>query len=884
MTPYLEKIIAAAADGGLILTSNKRLSRHLQLMFDRQMIAEGKVAWETPAIFSFDGWWGRMLAELDLEWQQLDGFQQKRLWQQIIEEDSLNNDKALLHLSATAEKATQAAQLLSEYQVELEGDLLSLDQLAFKNWLQTYRQLAGEHGWQDRSLLIYQVLEAFATGRLKAPQQLILTGFDQQSPLLLKLCQQITAEGGQTRIVDPEPSADHRAYLYPANDSQHEIVQAACWTRALLQEGVESIGIVVMDLQARRSQIERIFRDQIDPQAVLQRDDEENLFSLSLGTPLIEQGPIHAALEILSVGFSLSLDLVSFLLRTPYLQASLSEADQRAIFDSRLRSFRQASFRLTRLVDLAKSANRIPAFVRCLEILGELAKDKKSRMPGEWAVLFDEVLTKIGWPGERSLASNEYQMVCAWRDKLLPGLASLDMVSQPLECLKALGLLRQLAADTDFQLEAPTGSVQVVGLLESAGLEFEHLWVMGMTEDALPAAARPNPFLPVSLQASCQMPHSSPERELDFAHQVIARLKAAGATTIFSYPRREGDSDLRPSPLVRHLPEAKPVFAAKVDILSQIAATSLTLEQLDDSQAPPVATVSEKGGTSILKDQALCPFRAFAHHRLRVRSFDEAQPGLDAMTRGSLLHKALELFWHAIKNQQQLIDLTPDQRDQQVFQAVTKAIDEYYAERPKPQAELLAIEQDRLQGLLDDWLTTIELKRMPFQVVHLEAEQFETIGPLQIRTVVDRMDQLEDGSLIILDYKTGKVEAELLIGDRLLEPQLPIYAISRSDHDADGIAFAQVRRGQCKLIGVARTAELLPGVEAVENHRRARQQELHNWDELLHHWRNQLESLAEDFVAGIARVDPAAEKYACRYCDLSSLCRIVEAEKEGEVQ
>ncbi len=71
MTPYLQKIISAAADGALVLTSNKRLSRHLQTAFDRQMLADGRAAWKTPQIYSFDGWMGRMFAELELDWRLL---------------------------------------------------------------------------------------------------------------------------------------------------------------------------------------------------------------------------------------------------------------------------------------------------------------------------------------------------------------------------------------------------------------------------------------------------------------------------------------------------------------------------------------------------------------------------------------------------------------------------------------------------------------------------------------------------------------------------------------------------------------------------------------------------------------------------------------------
>ncbi len=894
MTPFLEKIISAAAEGALVLTSNKRLSRHLQAAYDRQMQALGKKVWPTPQIFSLDAWFDRMIAELDESWRMLQGPPLKRLWEQIIEADSSGSEKELLQLSATAEKARQAAQLLSEYGLFLESSSLTEDQRVFSKWHQRYKEICVEQGWLDRPALTDLVCDALQTDKLSCPKRLLLTGFDQLSPMLLKLRQRIEACGGVVEEIHVDNSSASLPGLYPANDPQHEMQQAACWARGLLEQGAESIGVVVTDLQARRSSIERIFRDQIDPEAVLRLNEEETIFSLSLGAPLIEQGPIYAALEILAVDWQLTLDQVSFLLRTPYLHASLSESDMRATFDSQLRSFRQQSFRSKSIIELAapkeveKNDNvaprkgMAPHFAVCLNRLVEQAAGGKRKMPGEWATQFDDTLIEVGWPGERSLASSEYQMIKAWRDKLLPALASLDAVSPPVKRSVALSMLRRLAAEIEFQLEAPTGPVQVVGLLESAGLEFDHLWVMGMIEDALPSPARPNPFLPIALQVAEQMPHASAERELHFARQVVARLKAASPATIFSYAKRAGDCDLRPSPLIHDLPAAEPAFAPASDLRTQMLAHPVSLDELSDTYGPALTAERAEGGTSILKDQALCPFRAFARHRLQAYRFDEAQPGLDAMTRGNLLHKALEFFWTEVKDQRTLNALSDRERSEQIVKAVELSLDHSFADPRERQSALVEIEQSRLQRLIDEWLSNVEQVRSPFEIIKLEDDRVEQIGPLQIRTIIDRIDRLEDGSLVILDYKTGSVEAELLVGERLLEPQLPIYAISNSEAEADGIAFAQVRRGSCKLIGVARESSLLPKVDGVEKHKKAQALDLSSWDELLQHWRQQLEAVAADFVAGVAMVDPVDYKHACQYCDLTGLCRVAEAEVSGE--
>jgi len=92
--------------------------------------------------------------------------------------------------------------------------------------------------------------------------------------------------------------------------------------------------------------------------------------------------------------------------------------------------------------------------------------------------------------------------------------------------------------------------VQVMGMLEAAGLRFDHLWIMGLHDEALPAPANPNPFLPTSLQRQHKLPHSSAERELEFANKLAERLLASAPDVVLSYPEREGDRTLSPSPLV----------------------------------------------------------------------------------------------------------------------------------------------------------------------------------------------------------------------------------------------------------------------------------------------------------------------------------------------
>ena len=86
----------------------------------------------------------------------------------------------------------------------------------------------------------------------------------------------------------------------------------------------------------------------------------------------------------------------------------------------------------------------------------------------------------------------------------------------------------QLCRQRIFQPETRgQPAIQVLGVLESAGLSFYALWVMGMNDDLWPPAPRPNPLLPAELLRAAGAAHASAEVELDFARRVHGRLLCA---------------------------------------------------------------------------------------------------------------------------------------------------------------------------------------------------------------------------------------------------------------------------------------------------------------------------------------------------------------------
>ena len=245
---------------------------------------------------------------------------------------------------------------------------------------------------------------------------------------------------------------------------------------------------------------------------------------------------------------------VSWFLNTPYLGHAITESANRAQIDRELRKLRRFDWSLSRLVKVVagladKCSLPVPG---ALSLLNTLAADQKKstrQLPGAWAEHFTNLLRKLGWPGERTLSSREFQAVEHFRNSLSQ-LASLDGVSKPLGRAEATRVLLRLVNSTEFQPEGADTMVQVLGELESGGMTFDHLWVLGMSDKAMPKPPGPNPFIPLPVQRRYAMKRSSAQREFQFAEQVASRL-------LVCFCRYRGQLAIDG---IRYRAEAKPLY------------------------------------------------------------------------------------------------------------------------------------------------------------------------------------------------------------------------------------------------------------------------------------------------------------------------------------
>jgi ATP-dependent helicase/nuclease subunit B len=827
------------AAGITVVTPNRRLSHALMLEFDDFQGAKGLTVWEAPDILPLGAFverlWEEALysergGELPLL---LSGAQEEALWQEILEHSGL------LIVPQAAAQCRDAWRLAHAWRIRPGG--AGEDATAFREWSDKYA--ARTLGQVDAARLPDL---GFLT---KKPNLLVAYCFDIIPPQTREFFARF--EHAECK---PEPVAGACLKASFASSGE-ELEHAARWARARLEEGRARIGVVVPDLARRRKEVVRVFSRVMQPGYNLPGSANTAMpFNLSLGQPLADYALVDVAFLIIQFSSSaLQFNDVSRLLRSPFLGGAESEMAQRARLDVYLRRRLGATVSLRGLI---ASIEHCPLLRSSLEKL--LSEEKRDRQlpPSEWARHFSALLEAAGFPGERTLDSEEFQVRAKWHEAL-GELARLERVAKEWSFGEALAHLRRLCEQALFQPETPEAPVQVLGILESAGLTFDCLWVSGLTDEAWPLDARPNPFLPIAAQKAAGVPEAAAETSLELDRRITEGWQRAAAEVIFSFPTKLEDRDLSPSPLIAAIAEGRldiPAYPRLRDLLFK----NRKMISLEDPKGPPVPPGAVRGGTRVLADQAACPFRAFARWRLNAEELEEPVPGLDARDRGSLAHALMKLLWDELKGSRALReDLEPAIR-----RAAEAAVKEAGLE-----GRLAELERQRLAKLAREWLN-VEKARKDFEVLFTEEKRDLKVGELTFTSRIDRMDRLltgpEAGTHVLIDYKTGYASPKHWEPPRPDDPQLPLYA-SASQEELAAVAFAKLKTGELKFMGYSRAEKLLPNVQVYRN-----------WPGLLALWKKEAEALGASFAAGEANVDPKNDLKTCARCDLHTLCRVFE--------
>ena len=865
----------------------RRLAHFLRARHDAACVARGLTVWRSPDVltwqellrrqFEADRVAGRTAAR----W--LPTAHARRVWERLVRDDV--EMASVLSPGGLGEVAYRSWELLHRYRIPdtaLAGPD-GAEALAFAGWVAGYRSWLRAGGWLDPAQA------ALTVGTLPLDTPFEFRGFDQLTPEQAMFVDTQRAAGVAIALPVPRGhDAEPQAERVECNDFADEIETAARWAAARLQAHPGArMAVVVPGLDGERDTVRRILDRVLVPRTAMTAGPapESTAYELAAARPLLDRPIVAAALGWLeAVVRPAEPALASTLLLGACDGAAASERHARAELDVALRRAMLTQPGLAHVATAARLRGCPGTAERIDAALTRASAWSGPRLPSRWATEFAALLHGLGWPGAAP-DSGENQAAQRWQG-LLTEFAASDDVLGPMRAGTGLSHLRALAVETAFEPQEIAAPLLVIDPDTATGMHFDAAWICGMDSARWPPPAAPDPFLPRDWQARQGVPGATAELAETAARRTLRRLAQSAPSVICSVPRFEQEAPLLPSALITELPSADRAALESslwhgMDATHALFAARPPLVQSFDGNLPAFAELEVvKGGARLLELQSRCPFRAAVELRLGGRELEDPVAGIAPTERGTLVHDVLEAFWKEVVDQPTLVAMTPPAVGSLVQRLALDVLAPLRADADEVRNRLLDLEQRWLQARVLD-LVAQDLAREPFTVVQTEAEQTVDVGGVQVRVKLDRVDRLADGSLAVIDYKTGSnAKPADWMGERPESPQLPLYVRVVGQEQVSAVAFGVVRKGATEYIGIARDGAPFSGLRPFDGAKKPFK-EYADWNALMGEWQRRLDVIACEHAAGDARLAPNPTR-ACRYCHLPGLCRSGQAFLEAE--
>ena len=445
------------------------------------------------------------------------------------------------------------------------------------------------------------------------------------------------------------------------------------------------------------------------------------------------------------------------------------------------------------------------------------------------------LIRQFGLPEPDPVVQAIVRFATAWTKKAFVKNPSLPEFLQYLEYYQqGRGIIPLFTEEQMAELERQhPDAVQLMSVHAAKGLEFSHVWILRVTSGSFPTYFKENLFeFPPALRSSIavgegKLVHDQEERRLFY----VAITRARDRLGIGSRPGK-GKKDPTPPGFLRPLISDRKLKSALTTRNSE-GLTPATLP-LDASPLgswmllPPAFAPEMALSANAVQSYATCPMRFKLERDWKIPGEAAA-----AMQYGFAIHTVLKNYYDPAAHAKEFsID--------DAVQAFRVEFGKGYIDDPVQRKIYEERGEDQLRTMLQ------ASPRGSANVIATEHKFSFRLGDREIRGRIDRIDQLEDGVVRVIDYKTGAPKDRKFAEESL---QLSIYAMAVAQMNLSPRELVLVNVQDNSLAVAGRTPKQLDTA------------------------REKIEDAAEGIRRG--EFDPRPGQH-CRWCDYRNLCPATE--------
>ena len=342
-------------------------------------------------------------------------------------------------------------------------------------------------------------------------------------------------------------------------------------------------------------------------------------------------------------------------------------------------------------------------------------------------------------------------------------------------------LIGQLITSTSIPFHGePAEGIQVMGVLETRNLDFDHVLLLSCNEGNMPRGVNDTSFIPYALRKAYGL--TTVDYKVAIYQHYFHRLlqRASDVTILYNNATSDGKTAEMSRFMLQLMVENKiPIsfLTLKAGQTPQLHAPK-TIEKTPDVIAQMRKRFSkEEGGISptAINNYLRCQLRFFYRYVCGIAEPDSTEDDLiDNRLFGNIFHKAAQVIYTPfIGNTVSSMMLEELLKEEVTIErAVDEAIKQEFFKindpsRPLPPLDGLQIINREVIIKYIRQLLEVDRRFTPFRIIDLEKWESTEIGGFKVGGIIDRLDSIynsETGEELVrvVDYKTGSRDASSL--------------------------------------------------------------------------------------------------------------------------
>ena len=344
-------------------------------------------------------------------------------------------------------------------------------------------------------------------------------------------------------------------------------------------------------------------------------------------------------------------------------------------------------------------------------------------------------------------------------------------------------LLCQLIQSTAIPFNGePVEGIQMMGVLETRCLDFEHLLILSCNEGNMPKGVNVTSFIPHSIRSAYGLT-TSDHKVAIYSYYFHRMLQRANDITIaYNNSTEEGKTGEMSRFMIQLLVESG----------FNISRTTLQARQEQELQQPKeiekngdimarLHEIAEKGAYPTLINKYMrCQLQFYFQNILDIDEPHDDEDGIDNRMFGNIFHRAAQIIYTPFNDSRKTVTRSDIEEIQKHKERIERAVDQAFEEEYQKRGHTQPFAANTNTGLhiinrqviitFINRLLTIDMHLAPFVILGLEKKVSDTItvnndngqiARMKVSGIIDRLDMTQDHEtkkwrIRVVDYKTGR--------------------------------------------------------------------------------------------------------------------------------